>query len=97
MIVGGIFNVFIMFPNAMTYPIACISIMGLYSHSHGICIKCLRPLVAKNFICLTKQSKYNCLCYIRNYVYSIMVLYIYIIDWHSLYRIKYRILTLKLT
>ena len=40
MIVGGIFNVFIMFPNvSMTYPMAVISIMALYSHQHGVCFK----------------------------------------------------------
>ena len=42
MIVGGIFNVFITFPNvSMTYPIAVVLIMGLYSRQHGVCFKAL--------------------------------------------------------
>ena len=29
-----------MFPNvSMTYPIVLISIMGLYSHQHGVCFR----------------------------------------------------------
>ena len=37
MIVGGILNVFITFPNVyMAYPMAVILIMGLYSHQYGI-------------------------------------------------------------
>ena len=37
---GRYFNVFITFPNiSMMYRIVFISIMGLYSLSHGICFK----------------------------------------------------------
>ena len=55
MIVGGVFNVFIMFPNvSMTFPIAFISIMGLYSHSHGVCFKVfiiIRPYLFDLMLC----------------------------------------------
>ena len=47
---GGIFDVYIMFPNvSMMYPIATISIMGLYSHSHGLCIKVFMAISGKEF------------------------------------------------
>ena len=63
MIVGAIFNVFIMFPNvSMMFPIAFISIMGLYSHSHGICFKVFIAVRGEEFHLLVS----NCVCYIRN-------------------------------
>ena len=50
MIVGGIFNGFIMFPNvSMMFPIAFILIMGLYSHSHGIYFKVFIAVSGKEF------------------------------------------------
>ena len=50
MIVGGIFNVFITFPNiSMTFPIAIILIMGLYSHQHGICLKVFIAVSGEEF------------------------------------------------
>ena len=39
-------------------------------------LKCLWPLVAKNFVCLTKQSKCNCLCYIFKYYNSVIIRYV---------------------
>ena len=58
MIVGGIFDVFIMVPNvSIMNPIVLISIMGLYSHWYGVCIEVFMAIMAKNFVCLTKQSK----------------------------------------
>ena len=50
MIVGGIFNVFIMFPNiSMMHPIVHISIMGLYNHQHGICFEVFIANIGKEF------------------------------------------------
>ena len=63
MIVGDIFNVFIMFPNvSMTFPIAFISIMGLYSHSYGVCFKVFIAVSGEEF----RQLVGNCVCYIRS-------------------------------
>ena len=57
MIVGGIFNVFIMFPIVyMMYPIATILIMGLYSHSCGICIKVFMAINGKEFHLFNKTK-----------------------------------------
>ena len=62
MIVGGIFNVFIMFLSiSMTFPVAVISIMGLYSHSHGICFKVVIAVSGEEF----HQLVSNCVFYIR--------------------------------
>ena len=62
MIVGGYFNMFITFSNvSMTYPIALISIMGLYSHQHGICFKVFIADSGKEFCQLVS----NCVFYIR--------------------------------
>ena len=48
---GRYFNIFIAFPNvSMTYPIAVISIMGLYCHQHGICFKVFIADSGKNFV-----------------------------------------------
>ena len=47
---GDILNVFITLPNvSMMFPIAFISIMGLYSHSHGICFKVFIAVSGKEF------------------------------------------------
>ena len=52
-----------MFPNiSMTFPIAFISIMGLYSHSHGVCFKVCIAISCKEFCQLVS----NCVCYICN-------------------------------
>ena len=60
MIVGGIFNVFITFLNvSMMYPIAVISIMGLYRHQHGICFKAFIADSGKEFCQLVS----NCVFY----------------------------------
>ena len=49
-IIGSYFNVFIMFPNVfMTYPILVYSIVGLYSHSYGVCIKALMAVNGEEF------------------------------------------------
>ena len=62
MIVGGIFDVFIMFPNvSMRYPMAVILIMGLYSHQHGICFKAFIADGGEEFYQLVS----NCIFYIR--------------------------------
>ena len=59
--VGSIFNVFITFPNvSIMFAIACISIMALYSHSHGICFKVFIALSGEEF----HQLVSNCVCYI---------------------------------
>ena len=51
MIMGGYFNIFIMFPNIpMTYPIVVHLIMGLYSHLYGILLRFLWPSVVMDFI-----------------------------------------------
>ena len=56
------FNVFIMFPNiSMTYPITVISIMGLYSHQHGICFKAFIADSGEGF----RHLLTNCVFYIR--------------------------------
>ena len=62
MIVGGIFNVFITFPNvSIMYPIAVISVMGLYSHPCGVCVKAFIGDSGKEF----HQLVSNCEFYIR--------------------------------
>ena len=62
MIVGGIFNIFITFPNiSMMYPMAVILIMGLYSHQHGICFKAFIADSGKEFHHLVS----NCVFCIR--------------------------------
>ena len=62
MIVGSILNVFIAFPNvSMMYPIVVISIMGLYSHQHGICFKVFIADSGKEI----HQLVSNCVFYIR--------------------------------
>ena len=67
MIVGGTFNIFIMFPNvSMMYPIAVISIMGLYSHQHGICFEVFIADSGEEF----RQLVSNC---VFIYVNSIIV------------------------
>ena len=59
---GRYFNIFIMFPNVlMTHPIVLISIMGLYSHQHGICFKVFIANSGKEF----HQLVSNCVFYIR--------------------------------
>ena len=47
---GSLFNIFIMFPTFPMYPILVYLIVGLYSHSYGVCIKVFWLLMAKNFI-----------------------------------------------
>ena len=50
MIVGGIFKISVTFPNvSMTFPIASILIMGLYSHLYGICFKVYIAVSGKEF------------------------------------------------
>ena len=47
---GGIFSIFVAFPNVhMMYPIAVISIIGLYSHSYGICFKVFKAIIGEEF------------------------------------------------
>ena len=43
------------------FPIAGISIMGLYSHSHGVCFKDFIAVSGKEF----RQLVSNCVCYIH--------------------------------
>ena len=58
---GRYFNVFITFPNiSMTYPMAVISIMGLYSHQLGI-FKAFIADSGEEFHLLVS----NCVFYIR--------------------------------
>ena len=58
MIVGGIFNVIILFLNiSMTYPMAVISIMVLYTHQPGICFKA--------FIAVSGEEFHQLVFYIR--------------------------------
>ena len=55
MIVGGVFNVFITFPNvSMAFPIVFILIMGLYSHSHGICFKVFIAISREEFLSVSE-------------------------------------------
>ena len=50
-IMGAHFTVFITFPNvSITHPVLVYSIVWLFSHSYGICIKTLWPLMVENFI-----------------------------------------------
>ena len=65
----------------MTYPMAVISIMGLYRHQHGVCFKTFIADSGKEF----RQLVNNCVFYIRKSFISI-------IDRHSLYRIEHTIL-----
>ena len=52
---GRYFNVFITFPNvSMTFPIVLWDYVAI---DMAFVLKCLWPLVVKNFVCLTKQSK----------------------------------------
>ena len=44
----------------MTYPIALISIMGLYSHQHGVCFKAFIADSGEEFCQLVS----NCVFYI---------------------------------
>ena len=57
---GRYFNTFIMFPNvSMTYPIV-LTVFQLWNYiaiDMVFVLKYLWPVVAKNFVCLTKQSK----------------------------------------
>ena len=47
-IMGTYFNGFRIFPNvSMMYPILVYSIVGLYSHSHGVCIKAFMAVNGK--------------------------------------------------
>ena len=45
----------------MTYPMEIISIMGLYSHQHGVCFKAFMADSGKEF----HQLVSNCVFYIR--------------------------------
>ena len=79
------FNVLITFSNiSMMHPIVLISIMGLYSHQHGVCFKVFIANDGKEF----RQLVSNCVFYIRKYYNN----FIYIIDRRSLYRIEHTIL-----
>ena len=68
----------------MTYPMAVILNMGLYSHQHGICFKAFTANNGEEF----HQLVSNCVFYIRKWYNS----FISIIDRCSVYRIKHTIL-----
>ena len=68
----------------MTFPIIFISIIGLYSHQHGVCFKVFIANSGEEF----RQLVSDCAFYIRKEYNS----FIYIIDRHSLYRIEHTIL-----
>ena len=88
-IIGGYFIGIIMFPNvSMTYPILCHSIVGLYRHSHDICIKAFMAIDGKEFCQISNK---RCVVVHAIYVNIIIVTIVsqYILDWHSLYRIEY--------
>ena len=68
----------------MTYPIAVILIMGLYSHQHGVCFKVFIADSGKEFCQLVSI----CVFHIHKWYNS----FIYILDRCSLYRIKHTIL-----
>ena len=63
----------------MMFPIVLISIMGLYSHQHGICLKVFIADSGEEFCQLVS----NCVFYIHKWYNS----FFYIIDRYSLYRI----------
>ena len=55
-IMGGYFNVFIMFPNvSMTYPILVYLIVGLYSLSYGVCMKAFMAVNGEEFCQMRNQ------------------------------------------
>ena len=55
-IVGGYFNAFITFPSiSMMYPKLVYSIVGLYSHSYGICIKAFMAINIQEFCQMSNQ------------------------------------------
>ena len=93
-IMGGYFNAIIMFPNiSMTYPILFHSIVGLYSHSYGICIKAFMAVNGKEFCQISNKW---CIVVHVIYVNIIIVTIVsqYILDWHSLYTIEYKLLNI---
>ena len=69
----------------MMYPIVLISIMGLYSHQHGVCFFFSFYIGSGE---LFHQLVSNCVFYIHKLYNS----FIYIIDRRSLYRIQHKIL-----
>ena len=53
---GRLFYIFITFLNvSMTYPILVYSIVGLYSHSYGICIEAFMAINGKEFHQMNNQ------------------------------------------
>ena len=77
----------------MTYLILFHSIVGLYSHSHDICIKAFMDINVKEFCQISNKW---CIVVHAIYVNIIIVTIVlqYILDWHSLYRIEYKVLNI---
>ena len=74
LVTGDYFNFFIMFHNvSMMYPLVVISIMGLYSHWYGICIKVFMAVSGEEF-CLLNKIKWVIVYVI--YINSTIVLYV---------------------
>ena len=71
-IMGGYFNVFITFPYiSMTYPIVVHLIIGLYSHSFGICIKVFVAVSGEEY-CEIKTLVSN--VYVNAYHYNSVII-----------------------
>ena len=47
----------------MTYPILVYSIVGLYSHSYGICIEAFMAVNGNNFVKSTTNGESLCMLY----------------------------------
>ena len=58
----------------MTYPTVVHSIMGLYSHSYGVCIKVFMAVSGEEFRQMKKLVS-NCACYIHKYYNSAILYY----------------------
>ena len=92
-IIGAYFNVFITFSNvSMTYPILVHLIVRMYSHSYGVCIKAYMAINGKKFQQMNNQWWVIVQVIYVNIIIVTLVSW-YITDWHSLYRIKYKILS----
>ena len=76
----------------LSYPILVYSIMGLYTHSYGMCIKVYMAIKGQEFSSNEEPMVTNYAYYTCKYYNSDISIIVHYIDWHTLDRIEYRTL-----